>query len=181
MILFQLFLEFFKIGLFAIGGGLSSLPFLYDIANKTNWLTQTDVTNLIAISETTPGPIGVNAATYVGFLASGVSGAIVSTLGLICPSIIIIIVISYTFQKFQNNKIFQNIFYGLRPASCALISSACVLVIKNTFFMFSTNGVHFIFTNVILGIILFLFISRTKLHPVIYILISAIFGIIFKL
>lgn len=181
MVLIQLFFEFFKAGLFAIGGGLATLPFLYDIANRTDWFTASDVTNLIAISESTPGPIGVNAATYVGFLTHGISGAVIATLGLIAPAIIIIIIVSRMLKSFKQSPLVQSVFYGLRPASTALIASAGVLVIKNAFFVFSSNGISVLVPNIILAALLFLAVMKTKFHPAFYILVSAVIGIIFKL
>ena len=94
MIYLQLFYQFFKTGLFAVGGGLATLPFLYEMANTTRWFSHADVADMIAISESTPGAIGINMSTYSGFLAGGVLGGVVATLGLACPSVIIIIIIS---------------------------------------------------------------------------------------
>lgn len=181
MILLRLFFEFFKVGLFSVGGGLATLPFLYNISDKTGWFTHADVTNLIAISESTPGPIGVNAATYVGFLTDGLIGAIVATLGIIAPAIIVILIISRVLDKFQKSTLVQNVFYGLRPASTALIASAGVLVVKNTFFLISATGVSIQIPHLILGVILLILVNKINLHPALYILIAAVVGIIFKL
>lgn len=181
MILLRLFYEFFKVGLFSIGGGLATLPFLYNISDKTGWFTHADVTNLIAISESTPGPIGVNAATYVGFLTDGLIGAIVSTLGLIAPAIIVILIISRVLDKFQKSTLVKNVFYGLRPASTALIASAGVLVIKNAFFIISSTGITVQIPHLILGVILLILVNKINLHPAAYILIAAVVGIVFKL
>ena len=112
MILLRLFYEFFKVGLFSIGGGLATLPFLYDISDKTGWFTHTDITNLIAVSESTPGPIGVNAATYVGFLTDGLVGAVTSTVGLIAPSIVLIILISRVLERFRDSRLVDDVCYA---------------------------------------------------------------------
>ena len=181
MILLQLFFEFFKIGLFSIGGGLATLPFLYDAADKTGWFTHADVTNLIAISESTPGPIGINAATYVGFLTDGLIGAIVATLGLMTPAIIIILIISRVLEKFQKSSLVQSFFYGLRPASTSLIASAGVLVIQNAFFVISASGISVQIPHLILGVALLIIVNKVNLHPAFYILIAAVAGIVFKL
>ena len=125
MILIQLFYEFFKAGLFAVGGGLATLPFLQDISAKTGWFTLDQLADMIAISECTPGPIGVNMATYVGFSTAGVPGALAATLGLIAPSIIVILIIAGFLKRFQDNRYVQAAFYGLRPASTGLIGAAC--------------------------------------------------------
>ena len=94
MIYLQLFYEFFKTGLFAVGGGLATLPFLYDMADRTGWFTRPQLADMLAVSESTPGPIGVNMATYVGFVTRGIPGAIISTLGLVTPSVIVILILS---------------------------------------------------------------------------------------
>ena len=132
MIYFQLFLEFFKTGLFAVGGGMATLPFLYDMADKTNWFTSAQLADMIAVSESTPGPIGVNMATYVGYTTAGVWGGLVATLALITPSIIIILIISYFLQSFRENKHVDAAFYGLRPASTGLIAGAGMTVVMIT-------------------------------------------------
>ena len=114
MIYLQLFYEFFKAGLFAIGGGMATLPFLYDISDTTGWFTYGQLADMVAISESTPGPIGVNMATYVGFTTAGISGAVVATIGLITPSIIIILIIAGFLKAFKDSKYVQSAFY--RPA-----------------------------------------------------------------
>ena len=102
MIYLQLFYEFFKTGLFAIGGGLATLPFLSDMAERTEWFTQAQLADMLAVSESTPGPVGVNMATYVGFETAGIPGAIIATLGLVAPSIIVILIIA-SFLKAGND------------------------------------------------------------------------------
>ena len=115
MIYLQLFWEFFKTGLFAIGGGLATLPFLRDISLKYPWFTPEDLLNMIAVSESTPGPLGVNSATYAGFHAAGVPGALVATCSLVLPSVIIIILVSRALTRFRDSKLVQDGFYGLPP------------------------------------------------------------------
>ena len=100
MIYLQLFWEFFKTGLFAIGGGLATLPFIYEMQAKTGWFTLDDISNMIAISESTPGPMGINMATFTGFTVAGIPGGIIAVLGLICPALVIIIIISNMLEKF---------------------------------------------------------------------------------
>ena len=104
MIYLQLFYEFFKTGLFAVGGGLATLPFLYDMADRTGWFTRTQLADMLAVSESTPGPIGVNMATYVGYVTRGIPGAIVSTLGLVTPSVIVILMIAAFLKAFRHNR-----------------------------------------------------------------------------
>ena len=125
----QLFWEFFKTGLFAVGGGMATIPFLKDIGEKTGWYTYGDLMNMLAVSESTPGPIGINMATYVGFTVGGPLGAVIATLGEVAPSIIVILVIAALLKNFRDNKYVNSAFYGLRPASTGLIGAACVAVI----------------------------------------------------
>ena len=144
MIYLRLFYEFFKTGLFAVGGGMATIPFLYNMADATGWFTRMDVDNMIAVGESTPGPIGVNMATYVGYL-TGMSegglpfallGAVVATLGLITPSIIVILIIASFLKSFRNNRYVESTFYGLRPASTGLIAAAGLSVaMANLFYM----------------------------------------------
>ena len=198
MVFLQLFFEFFKAGLFAVGGGLATLPFLQDMSARTAWFTTDQLADMIAISECTPGPIGVNMATYAGFLVKGVPGAVTATLGLICPSIIVIIIVARILKKFQSNKYVQAAFYGLRPASTGLIGAACVsvAVIALTFAdAENVTGLPAIrWKAVILAVILWLLMNLGgikalkapgwlkkigKLHPVVFLAASAVVGIIF--
>jgi len=178
MLLINLFFEFLKIGLFAIGGGLATIPFLYDLSEKTGWFSKEMLSNMIAVSEMTPGPLGVNMSTYTGYQTAGILGAIVSTLGLIIPSLIIIIIIAKFLDKFSKNKFVKNVFYGLKPASIALISFACIDIIASSILDFSSPEIINI-KAFALFIILFVLIRKFKLHLIIYIAISAIIGCIF--
>lgn len=172
MIYLILFYEFFKIGLFAIGGGLVTVPFLFDLAEVYPWFDAKDLADMIAISESTPGPLGVNMATYAGFKAAGVGGAIVATLGLVTPSVIIIMLISKLLKKFRNNIWVDSVLSGIRPAVIALILFAGLEVAKltiidwKTFLMFALFwcAIHFY-----------------KKSPIFYIVISAVVGIVFQL
>lgn len=176
MLYFKLFYEFFKTGLFAIGGGLATLPFLYEISGKTGWFTTQDISNMIAISESTPGPIGINMSTFVGFQTAGFLGGIVATMALIIPSIIIIEFISTILTKFKESKIIQYIFYGIRPASTALIAVAGFALIRTTIFDAPTDyGINYV--ALIACVLLFLAIRKFKLHPLIYIAAAAVSGI----
>ena len=131
MIFLLLFYEFFKVGLLSIGGGLATIPFLYDLAIRhPEWYTAQDVADMIAISESTPGPIGVNMATYAGYQSTGLFGGAVATLGLIAPAIIIIFIVAKVLDAFKDNKYVQSAFYGLRPASVGLILAALYGVVK---------------------------------------------------
>ena len=132
MILLQLFYEFFKTGLFAVGGGLATLPFLNDMADRTGWFTQAQLADMLAVSESTPGPIGVNMATYVGFTTAGPLGALVATVGLVTPSVVVILIIAAFLRAFRHNKYVNSAFYGLRPASTAMVAAAGLGVARLT-------------------------------------------------
>ncbi|MCI1931110.1 MAG: chromate transporter [Clostridia bacterium] len=181
--LLLLYFEFLKIGLFAVGGGLATLPFLYDLESKYTWLTAAMIGDMVAISESTPGPMGVNMATYVGFQNSGVIGSVIATLGLITPSIIIIIIIANILVKFKESKIVKNVFYTLRPAATGLIASAGLSVIMLA--IFKTNITAFTFSKfdfkcLLLFIFMIIFTWKTKFHPIVAIAISGAIGILFS-
>lgn len=198
MIYLQLFWEFFKAGLFAIGGGMATIPFLYDISDKTGWFTHTDLANMIAVGESTPGPIGVNMATYVGFVtgmqdggvAAAIMGAVIATVGLVTPSVIVILIVAAILKSFRNNRYVENAFYGLRPASTGLIAAAGISVVVSTLF-FSDLWSQGAFLNafnwkgIVLAVILLLLtnvVKKTKsLHPIVFIGFSALVGIIFQM
>lgn len=190
MIYLRLFYEFFKTGLFSIGGGMATVPFLYDMAEKTGWFTAHQLADMIAVSESTPGSIGVNMASYVGFTSAGVLGSVVATIGLIAPSVIIILIISKFLISFRDNKYVDSAFYAIRPASTALIASAGVLVLKTSLIdiaAFKGGGriaALFDFKAIILAAVIFIltnFVKRVKeLHPVVFIAFSAIVGVVFK-
>ncbi len=186
MMYLELFYEFFKIGLFSIGGGLATLPFLYDLMEKTGWFTMNDLSNLIAVSESTPGPLGVNMATYVGNISGGVLGGITATIGLVAPSIIIIIIISKFLAGFQDAKPVRYVLYGLRPASTALIAAAMCSVASaallniDAFKQAGTVRTLFDIKGIILAAILFICIRKFKAHPVVYIAAAALCGIVFS-
>lgn len=189
MIYLRLFWEFFKTGLFAVGGGLATIPFLQDISASTGWFTSADLADMIAVSESTPGPLGVNMATYVGFETAGIPGAVIATLGLITPSVAVIIIIAGFLQKFRQSKYVEYTFYGLRPASTGLIAAACWSVISISILSIQPAGTDELF--MVLNWKLLLLAAAVwfctnhqklkKLHPVVWIALSALIGIIFKL
>lgn len=187
MIFLNLFYEFFKIGLFALGGGLATLPFLYNLCEKYPWFDPLMLPNMIAVSESTPGPIGVNMATYAGFEAGGLLGGIIATLGLVTPSVIIIIIIANFLNKFTENKYVKSGFYGLRPAVTALIAIAGFEVLKVSLFTFYKFQLShqlldlFDLKALILFIIFYFAITKLKLHPIIFIICGALLGILLSL
>jgi len=125
-----LFYEFFKTGLFAVGGGLATLPFLYDMAARhPEWFTVSQLADMLAVSESTPGPLGVNMATYVGYLTAGIPGAVAATMGLVAPSVIVILIVAAFLKRFRESRLVNNVFYGLRPASAAMVAAAGLSVV----------------------------------------------------
>ena len=188
--------EFFKTGLFAVGGGMATLPFLYDISARTGWFTTADIANLVAISESTPGPLGINMSTYVGFTSgsefgfgSGILGAVLAPLAEVLPSLIISMLLIKVLERFKKNQLVQDVFYGLRPASVGLIAAAGIQVFRITFLTgegalnLASLG-SFLSTVrwpcLALGVLLF-FLTRKfkKVHPIFFILASAGVGIAF--
>ena len=179
MIYLKLFFEFFKTGLFSVGGGLATIPFLQTMGETTGWFTDARLADMIAVSESTPGPVGVNMATYVGFETAGIPGAVIATLGLITPSIIVILIIAEILKQFRENKFVNAGFYGLRPASVGLITASGVSIGVITF-----AGEAFDVKKLILAAVLIVltrFVKATKKwHPLAFIAIAATVGIIFK-
>ena len=197
MLYLRLFYEFFKTGLFTIGGGMATVPFLYKMSTATGWFSHNDVANMIAVSESTPGPIGVNMATYIGFVTGmeqygifgAILGSIIATLGLITPSVIIILLIAIFLKNFKDNPYVKSAFYGLRPASSGLITAAgLTIVVENLFHGNLSDGFSIGMINWIglaLGVVLWILTNKVektkKLHPIILIGLSAIVGIVFSM
>ena len=169
---------------------MATLPFLYDMSETTGWFTRAQLADMIAVSESTPGPIGVNMATYVGFTTAGIPGSVVATVGLVTPSVIIILLIARVLAAFRQNKYVDAAFYGLRPCSVGLIAAAGLLVAKIALFdfdLFQRTGRLLDVFNVkallLAAVLLILtrgFKKLKKLHPVVFILASAIVGIVFS-
>ena len=190
MIQLRLFYEFLKIGLFAVGGGMAALPFIQDMAERTGWCTSAQIADMLAVSESTPGPIGINMATYVGFEVGGITGALAATLGVVIPGVILVILVMVIIGKFRGNKLVEGAFYGLRPASTALIAAAGVLVCEITFlnldlYAETENIANLLnFKAFVLAAVLLVLTRAVKptknLHPVIFIAFSAVVGIAFS-
>lgn len=201
MIYLRLFWEFFKTGLFSIGGGMATLPFLHDMGEATGWFTQADLMNMLAVSESTPGPIGINMATYVGYTVAGIPGAVIATLGEVTPSIIVILIIAALLRSFRENRYVDHAFYGLHPASTGLIGAACVSVVLEVLtnitvtapesgllnhFQLGAGGLADLISwpGLMLAAILLVLTNWVKptknLHPIVFIGISAAVGIGFR-
>jgi chromate transport protein len=140
MNLISLFYPFFKIGLFGFGGGLAMLPFIFQAAQQINDMTMQDFSNLVALSQITPGPLAVNAATYVGYNAAGFLGAAVATIGVCSPSFMIVLVISEMLEKFKESKVYEAILAAIRPATVGLVAAAGLMICKSS--LFNMQAVH---------------------------------------
>ena len=207
ILLLRLFYEYFKVGLFAVGGGMATIPFLEALGNKTGWFTHTELLNMIAVSESTPGPMGVNMASYVGYHMMVVPGSIVATLGLVAPSIIVILIVAQFLKRFRENRYVQAVMYGLRAASAGLVAAAGLSVAQATLLQTQTAAVPvtiggaqlfslqipqavaglaqlFYWKEIVLAAIL-LFLTNwkplRKLHPVLCLAVCAVIGVVFHL
>ncbi len=188
MTMLLLFYEFFKVGLFAIGGGLATLPFLVNLSEThPEWITMQDISTMIAVSESTPGPMGINMATYIGNKVGqavsgsplgGILGGVIATVGEITPSIIIIMLIAGILDRFKENRYVKWAFYGLRAIVIALIAYAAWGVYKVALFSGSTARIPEI---VIFAVFIFLMLRFKKISPTLWILIAAILGIVLKM
>lgn len=184
MIYLILAYEFFKIGLFSIGGGMATLPFLMDLTVKYDWFTISELTNMVAISESTPGPVGINMATYAGYNAAGVPGAIVATLALTAPAWIIIILIAKFLENFNANRNVKAAFYGIRPAVAALIGYAVWELLKIALISAADGKIQVNLVNAAVCVVVFALLQIKKLgklHPLVWIAAGACVGIVLKI
>lgn len=182
-LIFLLFGEFFKIGLFAVGGGPATLPFLMELTEKYDWFTMQQLTNMVAISESTPGPIGLNMATYAGVQTMGVLGGVVATTGLVLPSVVVITLIARFMEGFNDNRFVKAAFCGIRPAVTALIASAVWGICKVSLFTeVGKTLVPEMKTMILCGVIFGLLQIKklNKLHPVVWIFSAALIGVVFR-
>lgn len=174
MIYLRLYLEFFKIGLFSVGGGLATLPFLQDLVEKYGWVTNSELIDMIGISESTPGPIGINMATFMGYRAGGFKGGLVASLGIVTPSIIIIVIIAKILNVFLESKLVKSGFKGINASVVGLIASVAFSLGKIS--VLAKDQAK----NIVLLVVSLIFIRKVKLHPIVYILIGAGVGLIFS-
>jgi chromate transporter len=190
MIYLILFAEFFKTGLFAIGGGLATLPFLYKMAAVYDWIDAAAIPDMLAVAQSSPGAIGVNLAVYAGFRAAGITGGVSAALGLVTPSVIIIILVARMLRAFKENTTVQAVFSGLRPAAAGLLTAAGVLAVKPSLYNAAAKAAageaapwyQFIrWRECILFAVVFVLIRRFKGHPIIYIAAAGAAGVILGL
>ena len=188
MTILLLMYEFFKTGLFSVGGGLATLPFLYEMSSRhPEWFTEADIADMIAISESTPGAIGINMSTYAGFRTAGIPGGLLASLALAMPCVIIILIIARFLNRFRDNRLVEGAFYGLRPASIAMISVAGLNVARVALVNMDAlsaggggMGECFIWKALVLAVLIFVGQKKLKWSPVIFIVLSAVVGIIFQ-
>ncbi len=186
MIYLQLFWEFFKIGLFAVGGGMATIPFLEHLAVSTGWYPLSFITDMIAISESTPGPIGINMATYVGYSVGGMPGGVIATMGVVLPSIVIVTIVSRYLEKFSGSRFLDNAFYGLRPAVTGLILVAGLTVVQTSFFHvyawsdFARLGEVLDWRKLAFFVVMFFAIRKFHKHPIFYIAVAAVVGLVLQ-
>ena len=176
MIYLLLFWEFFQTGLFAVGGGLATLPFLYSISDRYGWFTHAQIADMLAVSESTPGPIGVNMATYCGMTVAGVPGALVATLGLVLPSILIILLVASLLTRFRENRFVESVLRVLRPVSVGMVAAAVWSVIKAGLFLGEWT-ISWI-ALAVFGVVLVLALKFRKLHPIVLMILGAAAGVV---
>ena len=184
MIYLQLFVQFFKIGLFAFGGAYATIPFLYDISDRFGWFSHQDILNMLAVSQTLPGPIGINIATFAGLKVAGVAGALVASFALVAPSLILVGLAFEFLKKFSDHPVVNAVLWGLRPAASAMIAYALVVIGRAALFdlpRFHTTGqlldIFKINAFVILAILV-LINTKTKIHPSLNVVIAGVLGFI---
>ena len=187
MIYLRLFWEFFKTGLFSVGGGLATLPFLSQMSSRFGWFTQDDLGNMLAVSESTPGPIGVNMATYAGNTVGGVFGGLLATMALILPSFLVILLVYRIMDRFRDSRYVQGAMKTLRPASVGMVSAAVLGVLGSV--LLNKEAIEALqwtkmisLPNLLLFIVLLgIYIKFKKIHPVLLLALGAAAGILFKL
>lgn len=181
MIYLELFLTFLKIGAFTFGGGYAMLPLIQEQTLAHGWVSQEELINFIAVSESTPGPFAINISTYIGMTVGGFPGALCATLGAALPSFIVILIIAKFIQKFRTNKIVAGCMSGLKPAVIGMIGAAVISVGKTVFFESGVSLGAFGDVRLWISAVLFLVMSVLafkKVHPIKIICVSAVCGII---
>lgn len=181
MLYLELFYVFFKIGLFGFGGGYAMLSLIQgEIVTRHNWLTAQEFTDIIAISQMTPGPIGINSATYVGYASTGsVWGSIIATFAVVLPSFIIMLLISRFFIKYQKHPVVESVFQGLRPAIVGLLAAAALVLMNKDNFGSPSEDTYTFIVSVALFLIAFIGTRKFKINPILMIVACGIAGLIF--
>ena len=175
--------EFFKTGLFAVGGGLATIPFLQEMAGRYGWFDTATLSTMIAVSESTPGPMGVNMATYVGYTTHGPAGAVAATLSLVAPSVIVILMIANMLDRFKQSRIVQNVFVGIRPFVVGLILAACFDIFLTTLFVPGAKTLVGMISwshIALFGVGLFCY-RKFRIHPILIIVAGGVLGAVLGL
>lgn len=180
MLYLQLFYTFFKIGLFGFGGGYAMLSMIQgEVVTRYGWLTSQEFTDIVAISQMTPGPIGINSATYVGFTATGsVWGSIIATLAVVLPSFILMLAISKFFLKYQKHPVVEAVFSGLRPAVVGLLASAALVLMNAENFSSPKEDMYSFIVSCIIFLVAFVGTRKYKVNPIVMIIVCGIAGFI---
>jgi len=172
MILIELYITFFKIGLFTFGGGYAMLPLIQEEMISHGWLTLEQFMDIVAVSQMTPGAIAINNATFIGFKLAGIWGVLATTLGVISPSLIIVLIIASVFDKFADNDLVQGVWGGIRPAVVGLILTAVISLGQD-----AITG----FKEVLIAVIVLFLLAKVKLHPILVIIIAGILGLLLNI
>ena len=180
MLYLQLFYTFFKIGLFGFGGGYAMLSMIQgEVVTRYGWLTSQEFTDIVAISQMTPGPIGINSATYVGFTATGsVWGSIIATLAVVLPSFIFMLAISKFFLKYQKHPVVEAVFSGLRPAVVGLLASAALVLMNAENFSSPKEDMYSFIISCLIFLVAFVGTRKYKINPILMIVACGIAGLI---
>ena len=180
MLYLQLFYTFFKIGLFGFGGGYAMLSMIQgEVVTRYGWLTSQEFTDIVAISQMTPGPIGINSATYVGFTATGsVWGSIIATLAVVLPSFILMLAISKFFLKYQKHPVVEAVFSGLRPAVVGLLASAALVLMNAESFSSPKEDMYSFIISCLIFLVAFVGTRKYKINPILMIVACGIAGLI---
>jgi chromate transporter len=184
MKLLFLFITFFRIGLFAIGGGLATLPYLFELADKSDgWLSREMIGDMLAVAQSSPGAVGVNLSAYTGVRYAGIPGAFAAALGLIAPSIVIIVIVAKTLKAFKENAVVKSFLAGFKPAATALISVAGLGAIALSLWNSAALSLleYIRWKETLIFIAFFLLIFKFKKHPIVYIIGAGVAGVVLKL
>lgn len=180
MVYLQLFISFLKVGAFSFGGGYAALPLIQEeIVTNHQWLTQQEFTDLITISQMTPGPIAINSATFVGNQIAGVPGGLIATFGSVLPSIILVTILAYIYMKYRNLDSLQYVLKALRPAVVAMIATAGMSILVTSFWGDQVMGIETIkLTAVLIFVICFVLLKKTRLDPVVVMILAGVLNVV---
>ena len=183
MRILYLFATFFKIGLFSIGGGLATLPFLLELADRSDWLTREMIGNMLAVAQSLPGPVGANLSAYTGFHYAWIPGSYTAVISLTIPSIIIILMVVRMLKSFKESVVVKNLFSGFRPAAAGLLSAAAFAAISLSLWNAAAPVWYELlrWKETLIFLMIFILLCKFKKHPIVYILIAGAAGLILKL